>query len=168
MSKSSLLVFPAIIGTLLLVGCAAVEPPPLTAGHPASTQTAEGARPILPPLRADELTRGTQRRLAGGDTGADTMQHGGNMEGMDHSKMKEMNQPKKEEMDHSKMEGMGPNTGASAKANPPGSDTAPAAYYTCPMHEEIKQAQPGKCPICGMTLVKKATAEQYEKMEEKR
>lgn len=27
--------------------------------------------------------------------------------------------------------------------------------YTCPMHPNIKKDQPGKCPICGMELVKK-------------
>ena len=27
--------------------------------------------------------------------------------------------------------------------------------YTCPMHPQIQQDKPGKCPICGMTLVKK-------------
>jgi FtsP/CotA-like multicopper oxidase with cupredoxin domain len=27
--------------------------------------------------------------------------------------------------------------------------------YTCPMHPEVQQAAPGKCPKCGMTLVKK-------------
>ena len=27
--------------------------------------------------------------------------------------------------------------------------------YTCPMHPEIRQAGPGKCPKCGMALVKK-------------
>nr|WP_262497342.1 heavy metal-binding domain-containing protein [Niastella vici] len=27
--------------------------------------------------------------------------------------------------------------------------------YTCPMHPQIKMDKPGKCPICGMTLVKK-------------
>ena len=26
------------------------------------------------------------------------------------------------------------------------------AEYTCPMHPEIRQASPGNCPICGMTL----------------
>jgi Cu(I)/Ag(I) efflux system membrane fusion protein len=26
-------------------------------------------------------------------------------------------------------------------------------HYTCPMHPSVKQAGPGKCPICGMTLV---------------
>lgn len=29
-------------------------------------------------------------------------------------------------------------------------------YYTCPMHPDIRLAQPGDCPICGMSLVKKA------------
>lgn len=24
--------------------------------------------------------------------------------------------------------------------------------YTCPMHSEIRQADPGRCPVCGMTL----------------
>jgi membrane fusion protein, copper/silver efflux system len=27
-------------------------------------------------------------------------------------------------------------------------------YYTCPMHPQVKQDQPGSCPICGMQLVK--------------
>ena len=27
-----------------------------------------------------------------------------------------------------------------------------AAWYVCPMHSEIRQKQPGNCPICGMTL----------------
>lgn len=28
-------------------------------------------------------------------------------------------------------------------------------YYTCVMHPEVKMDKPGKCPKCGMTLVKK-------------
>jgi RND family efflux transporter MFP subunit len=28
-------------------------------------------------------------------------------------------------------------------------------YYTCPMHPEVISKEPGDCPICGMTLVKK-------------
>ena len=37
--------------------------------------------------------------------------------------------------------------------------TAPApapvdAEYSCSMHPEVKQASPGSCPKCGMTLVK--------------
>ncbi len=30
--------------------------------------------------------------------------------------------------------------------------------YVCPMHNHIKEHGPGKCPICGMTLVKKTVA----------
>jgi Cu+-exporting ATPase len=29
---------------------------------------------------------------------------------------------------------------------------APATIYTCPMHPQIRQPQPGNCPICGMAL----------------
>lgn len=32
---------------------------------------------------------------------------------------------------------------------------SPAVIYTCSMHAQIKEAKPGQCPICGMTLVKK-------------
>jgi Cu(I)/Ag(I) efflux system membrane fusion protein len=33
---------------------------------------------------------------------------------------------------------------------------AAGVYYTCPMHHQIHSDKPGKCPICGMTLVKVA------------
>jgi FtsP/CotA-like multicopper oxidase with cupredoxin domain len=33
--------------------------------------------------------------------------------------------------------------------------TRNAMIYTCPMHPEVKSNDPGKCPKCGMTLVKK-------------
>ena len=29
------------------------------------------------------------------------------------------------------------------------------AAYSCPMHPEVKQATPGTCPKCGMTLVRR-------------
>jgi len=29
--------------------------------------------------------------------------------------------------------------------------------YTCPMHPEVLKDKPGKCPKCGMNLVKKET-----------
>ena len=34
----------------------------------------------------------------------------------------------------------------------PAPTVAEAAIYTCPMHPEIRQSQPGDCPKCGMTL----------------
>ena len=33
-----------------------------------------------------------------------------------------------------------------------GKGAAQTAVYTCPMHPEVRQAQPGKCPKCGMPL----------------
>ena len=33
--------------------------------------------------------------------------------------------------------------------------TGSADTYTCTMHPEVKSDKPGKCPKCGMTLVKK-------------
>ncbi|AMR29350.1 hypothetical protein A0257_21120 [Hymenobacter psoromatis] len=33
---------------------------------------------------------------------------------------------------------------------------AVGAVYTCPMHPEVTSRQPGKCPKCGMALVKKS------------
>jgi hypothetical protein len=54
----------------------------------------------------------------------------------------------------------------SAAASPaaPADDHAPdraaptaGVTYTCPMHPQIVRDAPGKCPICGMTLVKRET-----------
>lgn len=40
-----------------------------------------------------------------------------------------------------------------AKPTVPASDSDDAApQWTCPMHPQILQAEPGKCPICGMKL----------------
>ena len=33
-------------------------------------------------------------------------------------------------------------------------DVAKIVKYTCPMHPEVISNKPGKCPKCGMTLVK--------------
>ena len=39
--------------------------------------------------------------------------------------------------------------------------------YTCTMHNEVMGDKPGKCPKCGMTLVKqKMTDEQMKMMKE--
>ena len=39
--------------------------------------------------------------------------------------------------------------------------------YTCTMHNEVMADKPGKCPKCGMTLVKqKMTDEQMKMMKE--
>ena len=32
-----------------------------------------------------------------------------------------------------------------------------AVIYTCPMHPEVRDANPGKCPKCGMALLPEGT-----------
>ena len=32
-----------------------------------------------------------------------------------------------------------------------------SAAYLCPMHGEVRQADPGRCPRCGMVLVPEGT-----------
>ena len=36
-----------------------------------------------------------------------------------------------------------------------GTERSMDAVYSCPMHPEVLQNKPGKCPKCGMRLVKK-------------
>ena len=43
-------------------------------------------------------------------------------------------------------------SGKDAHASGPGSSSV---HYTCPMHPDVLQDAPGKCPKCGMTLVPK-------------
>ena len=37
-------------------------------------------------------------------------------------------------------------------------DAQGKVYYTCPMHPQVKQGEPGSCPICGMKLAKRVEA----------
>jgi len=42
-----------------------------------------------------------------------------------------------------------------------------ATVYTCPMHPEVTASKPGKCPKCGMDLVKKPIKKKIEKSDMK-
>jgi hypothetical protein len=44
---------------------------------------------------------------------------------------------------------------ATPSALPTASASPAAQNYTCPMHPEVVQDKPGKCPKCGMNLVPK-------------
>jgi Cu(I)/Ag(I) efflux system membrane fusion protein len=35
-------------------------------------------------------------------------------------------------------------------------------YYTCPMHPSVRSDRPGACPVCGMALVKKSSADKED------
>lgn len=55
---------------------------------------------------------------------------------------------------------------ANSKSAAVGSDHEdPEGYYTCPMHPQVHEHKPGKCPICGMPLVKTAGKQQEAKKE---
>ncbi len=43
--------------------------------------------------------------------------------------------------------------------------TTAKVVYTCPMHPEVTSDKPGKCPKCGMTLVKKKPAAKNNDMQ---
>ena len=45
-----------------------------------------------------------------------------------------------------------PDNGRQAAAKPAG-ETRDVLYYTCSMHTFIREAKPGRCPVCGMELV---------------
>ena len=102
------------------------------------------------------------------------------MEGMDHSKMKDMPAPApapaaakankeaveiemkktsdemKKTSDELKKKSDEAKRTKQAGGKPAKSSPAPI-IYTCVMHPEVQQPAPGKCPKCGMTLVKKET-----------
>ena len=43
-------------------------------------------------------------------------------------------------------------------------DSSVQVTYTCPMHRDVVSDKPGKCPKCGMDLVKKQTKEPVSKV----
>lgn len=38
-------------------------------------------------------------------------------------------------------------------------ETKPTGKYQCPMHAEVRSDKPGRCPVCGMTLVERMGAD---------
>lgn len=101
------------------------------------------------------------------------------MQGMDHSKMKDMTAPvpaaspadkeavememKKTSDEMKKTSDDLKKRSDKAKRRPkqiggrPAKSSPASTIYTCVMHPEVQLPAPGKCPKCGMTLVKKET-----------
>lgn len=123
--------FLVLIALLAFAGCTTTfNPKPLPPDHPASVQTPEaphsGARRLL---AKDELSRKTEMELTRQDVPSPDFQNS--------------------EMSHDMRK-----TEAVDKPAPV-TPTPAAAVYTCVMHPEVQSDKPGKCPKCGMTLVKK-------------
>ncbi len=130
----------ALMAVLALASCA-VNLPPSPASNPASPQAAEAAtRPMRPTLVA------TSRTFL--SPSADDREQKAKQ--MDHSAMA-----------HGSMQGMS----HAAPATPPTARTSAPTIdiYTCPMHPEIRETQPGNCPSCGMTLIKASASKEGAK-----
>jgi hypothetical protein len=123
----------AVALAALLAGCATTQPPTLSSSNPASSEAREGRTPPPPRLHGDELIQKANERLTGNAPVQPQYQPSemGNMPGMQH------------DMQGMRHEGMN------------GEQKPARNYWTCVMHPRIKQDKPGKCPICGMTLVEK-------------
>ncbi len=133
---------PFLFCCALLAGCATnFEPKPLPANHPASVHAQEAPRSHIKRLiTTDVLTQTTKAQLTTKEAPTPDFQ--------DNGKSKDMGS----------MEGMDQSR---TKVIPPAPDptASPARIiYTCVMHPEVQQPTPGKCPKCGMTLVKKEGA----------
>jgi len=141
--STSIRIFAAPFCVLLLGSCAAnFQPPPMSAKNPASVEAKESVTPAAKPmLGRDALTEKTDELLAASTPGNPSFQP---------SEMRQMhhNMSGMEGMQHEKM---GVTRRDSDKEKPMGEKF----YYTCVMHLQIHQDKPGKCPICGMTLIKK-------------
>ncbi len=140
--NTSIRIFVAPFCVLLLSGCAAnFQPPPVSATNPASVNARESVTPVAKPmLGTDAVTQKTNELLAASAPGNPSFQP---------SEMQEMHHGMSgiEGMQHEK-------TGATKM----GSGEQPRSgktYYTCSMHPQVHQDSPGKCPICGITLIKK-------------
>lgn len=49
------------------------------------------------------------------------------------------------------------------RSGPAAAPSSEAIIYTCTMHPEVQQPNPGKCPKCGMTLVKQESSHTEKK-----
>ena len=153
-----------------LAGCTATTLPPLPENNPANPEAHVPANRPHNVLAHDETTLAIQNELSRSERtakSAESMQHmsHGNMPGMQHDQMK-MEGPKdaptaaKVEEEKKTLTGEMKKTSEEMKKTSEAlkqkaETTSTSPYYTCPMHPQIHEAQPGKCPICGMALVKK-------------
>ena len=140
--NTSIRIFAGVFCTHWLIGCAVnFQPPPLPATNPASVEAKEAVTPAARPmLGRDALTQETNERLAASAPGSPSFQPS-DMQQMHHG-MSGMESMQHDQTDTAKMD-----SGEKSMSR--------KVYYTCKVHPQIHQDKPGKCPICGLTLLKK-------------
>ena len=150
-----------------LGGCSATSPPPLPENNPAAAEMRVPANSPPNVLRDDETTLAVQTELNKTEAAAksaEQMSHA-EMPGMQMSdmKMEDKKGPTATEVQQEKKAIAGEMKKTAEEMEKTSKElerkteqTKPQPfYYTCPMHPEIHEDKPGKCPKCGMTLVKK-------------
>jgi len=164
----------AIVGAGLLTGCASTTPPALPPGNPADATVRVPARTPDSLLLHDETTVAIHSELsqtASAAKSAETMQHmdHGSMPGMQHGEMKmedhkettpqtNVDAEKKAVADEMKKTSDEMKKTSDEMKEKSDQTNPQNFYYTCRMHPQIHADKPGKCPICGMTLIKKEGA----------
>jgi hypothetical protein len=140
--NTSIRILAGVFCTYWLIGCAVnFQPPPLPATNPASVEAKESVTPVARPLLGrDALTQKTNERLAANTPGNPSFEPS-EMEQMPHGM--------------SGMEGMKHDKTGTAKMDSGEKPKSGKVYYTCKMHPQIHQDKPGKCSICGLTVIKK-------------
>jgi hypothetical protein len=140
--NTSIRIFAGVFYTHWLIGCAvSFRPPPVPATNPASMEAKESVTPVARPmLGSDALTQKTNEHLAANTPGNPSFEPS-EMEQMPHGM--------------SGMEGMKHDKTGTAKMDSGEKPKSGKVYYTCKMHPQIHQDKPGKCSICGLTLIKK-------------
>jgi hypothetical protein len=162
LSHKELAMFPRrfclLAAASVLMGCAAPAPLSTHSGGPADPSAPE-TPPAPRPAALDPSAASAELRPTAQGTGKpgtpDPTTSMGAMKGMEMPGMGDGKggassggTPSMQGMPGMKME--------SPPAAPVGSQAG--ADYTCSMHPQIHQDHPGKCPICGMTLIKKDVA----------
>jgi hypothetical protein len=152
---------PQIIGwgfaTALLAGCATERPARLATDNDPTNPNAPEA-PIQQAFAFSGSPSADETNVAPPmESSMPGMKHDmGGMTGMKHdmSNMSPGAPPTMPGMSRHEMPMDAPAT-APAETQPAGTEGA-LAPFTCTMHPQVLSTQPGKCPICGMKLVKKA------------
>ena len=158
----------SIVAIGVLIGCASTNPPALPPGNPADAQARVSENGPNNLLVHDETTVAIQEELsqtASSAKSAETMHHDmSNMPGMkmeDHTEMRPPTnvEPEKQKLAEEMKKTSDEMKRTSDEMKEKSAQTSPQNfYYTCRMHPQVHADKPGKCPICGMTLIKKEGA----------
>ena len=138
----------ALFFAAMLTGCGAgARPARVPASDPANPRAAEAPADVAGSrLRPDEFDQPVEvagfERPAGSKTTPTTPQH-----------LKSPSRPEHGSGGGAKKQG-GP-APPSTKSTQTLRSTQQTALYVCPMHPEVTDSIPSKCPKCGMTLVRK-------------